>query len=76
MPQKGTDIGHLGARDDETIWISKFFDEMRLLRPANVIFWKLVDETQMSNPPEPAMHHYQIKILILLPPRAIYFYSL
>ena len=31
-------------------------------------FWKLVDETQMSNPPEPAMHHYQIKLLILLPP--------
>ena len=39
-------------------------------------FWKLVDETQMSNPPEPAMHHYQLKILILLPTRAIYFYSL
>ena len=30
--KKGTDIGHLGARDDETIRISKFFDEMRLLR--------------------------------------------
>ena len=30
----------------------------------------------MSNPPEPPMHHYQIKNLILLPLRAIYFYSL
>ena len=39
-------------------------------------FWKLVDETQMSNPPEPAMHHYQFKFLVLLPLRAIYFYSL
>ena len=39
-------------------------------------FWKLVDETQMSNPPEPAIHHYQIKLLVFLPLRAIYFYSL
>ena len=31
-------------------------------------FWKLVDETQMSNPREPTMRHYQIKLLILLPP--------
>ena len=30
--KKGTGIGHLGARDDQTIRISKFFDEMRLLR--------------------------------------------
>ena len=38
------------------------------MRPANVIFFKLFDETQMSNPPEPAMHHYTIKLSILLPP--------
>ena len=31
-PQKGTGIGHLGARDDQIIRICKFFDEMRLLR--------------------------------------------
>ena len=30
IPQKGTDIGHLGARDDPTIKLSKCFDEMRL----------------------------------------------
>ena len=38
-------------------------------------FLKLIDETQMSNPPEPAMHHYQIILLILLPLRDIYFRS-
>ena len=32
IPQKGASIGHLGARDDPTIRISKIFDEMRLLR--------------------------------------------
>ena len=30
--QKGTSFDHLGARDDLTIRISNFFDEMRLLR--------------------------------------------
>ena len=30
--QKGTGIGHLGARDDQIIRISNFFDGMRLLR--------------------------------------------
>ena len=28
----------------------------RLLRPAYVTFWKLVEETQISKPPEPARH--------------------
>ena len=32
IPQKGTGIGHFGARDDQIIRISNFFDEMRLLR--------------------------------------------
>ena len=32
IPQKGTVIDHLGARDDQIIRICKFFDEMRLLR--------------------------------------------
>ena len=32
IPQKGTGIGHLGARDDPTIMFSNFFDEMRLSR--------------------------------------------
>ena len=36
-------------------------------------FWKLVDETQMCNPPEATRHHNLIKLLILLPLRAIYF---
>ena len=36
-------------------------------------FWKLVDKTQMCNPPEATRHHSQIKLLILLPLRAIYF---
>ena len=31
--------------------------EGRLLRPADVTFLKLVDETQMSKPPEATMHH-------------------
>ena len=40
IPQKGTGSGHLGARDDQTIRISKFFDEMRLsrsLRPLRLL---------------------------------------
>ena len=32
IPQNGTGIDHLGAWDDQTIRISKIFDEMRLLR--------------------------------------------
>ena len=32
IPQKGTVIGHFGGRNDPTIRMSKFFDEMRLLR--------------------------------------------
>ena len=36
-------------------------------------FWKLVDKTQMCNPPEATRHHSQIKSLIPLPLRAIYF---
>ena len=32
IPQKGTGSGHLGARNDQTIRISKYFDEMRLSR--------------------------------------------
>ena len=32
IPQKGTGIGHLGARDDQIIRISIFFDEMRRWR--------------------------------------------
>ena len=32
IPHKWTNIGHFGARDDQNIRISKFFDEMRLLR--------------------------------------------
>ena len=32
IPQNGTGIDHLGAGDDQTIRISKNFDEMRLLR--------------------------------------------
>ena len=32
IPQKGTGLEHLGARDDLTISISIFFGEMRLLR--------------------------------------------
>ena len=30
--QNGTNIDHLSSRDDQTIRISKYFDEMRLLR--------------------------------------------
>ena len=33
-------------------------------------FWKLVDETQISKPPEATRHHNSIKVLILLPLRA------
>jgi hypothetical protein len=43
----------------------------RLLRPADVIFfWKLVDETQISKPPEATGQHGSLKLLILLPLRA------
>ena len=40
IPQKGTGIGHLGARDEHTIRVSSFFDEMRLsrsLRPLRLL---------------------------------------
>ena len=40
IPQNGTGIGHLGARDDQAIKISKFLDEMRLsrsLRPLRLL---------------------------------------
>ena len=36
-------------------------------------FWKLVDKTQMCNPPEATRHHSLIKLLILLPLKAVYF---
>ena len=41
-----------------------------------LLFWKLVDETQMVKPLEPTIHHNSKKYLILLPLRAIYFRSL
>mgnify|MGYP007015787208 CR=1 FL=1 len=40
-----------------------------------LLFWKLVDETQMVKPPEPTIYHDSKKYLILLPLRAIYFRS-
>ena len=49
------------------IWYSFF---PRLLRPANLFFFKLVDETLMSKPLEATRHHKSIKLLILLPLRA------
>ena len=36
-----------------------------------LLFWKLVDKTQMSKPPEATRHHKSRKLLILLPHRAI-----
>ena len=39
------------------------------------ILWKLVDETQISISPEATRHHNSTKLLILLPLRGIYFYS-
>ena len=39
------------------------------------LFWKLVDETQISKPPEPAMSHNSMKLMVLLPFIAIYFRS-
>ena len=41
-----------------------------------LLFWKLIHKTQMSNPPGAASYYNSIKLLILLPLRAIYFYSL
>ena len=35
-----------------------------------LLFWTLVDETQMYKTPEPTRHHDSIKLLILLPLRA------
>ena len=32
-----------------------------------LLFWKLVDETQISKPPESTRHHNSIKLWILLP---------
>ena len=33
LPQKGTSIGHFGARDDQTIMIRNFLEEIGLVRP-------------------------------------------
>ena len=38
-----------------------------------LLFWKLVDETQISKPLEATRHHNLTKSLILLPFRAIWF---
>ena len=40
-----------------------------------LLFQKLITETQISKPPEPAMDHNSIKLMILLPFIAIYFRS-
>ena len=40
-----------------------------------LLFWKLVDETQIFKPPEPTRHHYSRKLPILLPLKDIYFRS-
>ena len=42
----------------------------RLLRPADIIFLKMVEETQNSIPPKATRHHKSKKILILLPLKA------
>ena len=39
-------------------------------------FWKVVDETQISKPPEATRHHNSIKLLVLLPLRADLLYIL
>ena len=39
------------------------------------LFQKLITKTQISNPPEPAMDHDSLKLMILLPFIAIYFRS-
>ena len=38
-----------------------------------LLFWKLVDKTEMSKPPEHTRHHDSRQLSILLPLRAIYF---
>ena len=35
-----------------------------------LLFWKLVQETQMSTPPEATRHHISTQLLVLLPLRA------
>ena len=40
-----------------------------------LLFQKLITETQISNPPEATKLHNFIKLVILLPIRAIYFRS-
>ena len=40
-----------------------------------LLFWKLVDETQMSKPPEPTRNPSLRKFLILVPLRGSYFRS-
>ena len=40
-----------------------------------LLFFKSVDETQISKPPEPAMSHNSMKLMALLPFIAIYFRS-
>ena len=35
--KKGTGIDHLDAKDDQTIKISNFFDELRLLRSLRLL---------------------------------------
>ena len=41
-----------------------------------LLLLKLVDETQISTPPEPTRHHNSIKLWILLPLRADLLFTL
>ena len=53
MPQKGTGIGNFGAMDDQTIRISKFFDEIKLsrsLRPLAVEATKFIEAAEVLRP--------------------------
>ena len=54
-------------------WIFATFSVRGCWGWSMLLFWKLVDETQMSTPPEHTRHRDSRKLLILLPLRAIYF---
>ena len=60
IPQKRTSIGNLGPRDDQKCYFSLISDTPSVGgcwgQPMS-FFWKLVDETQISAPPEATRHH-------------------
>ena len=83
--QKNTHLGTKMTNNGPFIWNGSskiyFFNDFSTFSVGSccgqpmLLFWKLIHKTQISKPPEAASYRNSTKLLILLPLRAIYFYS-